>query len=172
MRMDVGIEQSSAMWDDSLTNISIGALLSEASLQGRFNNCDPKSNGSNAGLQPSQLISDSFDAFIAAHVNCSQGPRPPPQGSSSSILDAEDTRHAFPVQKFSSSGKDALALGGSTYSRMCSQDAGSKSFKYPNMTEVCPILFILLKCSIIVVYMSKYDLGCWLYGLVWCGLIL
>ncbi|KAF2284304.1 hypothetical protein GH714_020354 [Hevea brasiliensis] len=74
---------------------------------GRFSNFEPKSDGSNAGLQPFQLISDSFDAFITAQVNHSQAPKLPSHGSSSSILDAEDTCHAFPFQKFSSSVKDA-----------------------------------------------------------------
>ncbi|KAJ9170277.1 hypothetical protein P3X46_018397 [Hevea brasiliensis] len=131
VKMHLGMGQSSCLWDDSLTNISIGGLLSEASLQGKFSNCDPKSDGSNAGLQPSQLISDSFDAFIMAQVNHSQAPKPPSHGSSSSILDAEDTCHAFPFQKFSSSGKD-----GSAYARTCSQDAVSKSFKQPITSEV------------------------------------
>ncbi|KDP35287.1 hypothetical protein JCGZ_09446 [Jatropha curcas] len=123
-------------WDDSLTNISIGGLLSEASLQGKFNNCDPKSAGISAALQPSQLISDSLDAFIMSQVNHSQATRLPSHVSSSSILDAEDTCHAFPFQKVSSLCKDALAVGGSAYSRTCSQDTVSKSTKYPDTSEV------------------------------------
>lgn len=142
VKMHHGMGQSSYPWDDGLTNISIGGLLSEASLQGRFNNCDPKSDVSNAGLPPSQLTSDSFDAFIMAHVNHSQAPKLPSHGASSSILDAEDTCHAFPFQKFSPSGKDALNLGGSASARTCSQDAVSKSFKHPMTSEVSPILFI------------------------------
>ncbi|XP_048232242.1 TSL-kinase interacting protein 1 isoform X2 [Ricinus communis] len=134
-KMHVGTGQSS-LWDDALTNISIGGLLSEASLKGMFSTCEPKSDGSNAGLLPSQLISDSFDAFIMSQVNCSQAPRLPPHGTSSSILDAEDTCHAFAFQNFSSSGKDALALRESAYGHTSSQDAVSKSFKNPNISEV------------------------------------
>ena len=136
MRVDSSIGQSLAMWADSLTNISIGGLLSEVSLQGRFSNCDPKSNECTAGLQSSQLISDSFDAFLAGQMNSSQNPRPSPQVSHSSILDAEDTCHAFSFQKFSSLGKDAIASGGSAYSHAGGQDTISKSFKHPNPIEV------------------------------------
>ncbi|XWS44813.1 hypothetical protein CRYUN_Cryun15aG0081000 [Craigia yunnanensis] len=135
VRVDSSIGQSLAMWADSLTNISIGGLLSEVSLQGRFSNCDPKSNGSTAGLQSCQLISDSFDAFLAGQMNPFQNPRPPPQVSHSSILDAEDTCHAFSFQKFSSLGKDAITSGGSAYSHAGGQDTSSKSFKHPNPIE-------------------------------------
>ncbi|XP_016722783.2 TSL-kinase interacting protein 1 isoform X3 [Gossypium hirsutum] len=133
--MDGSIEQSLAMWADSLTNISIGGLLSEASLQGRFGNCDKKSNGISSGLQSSQLISDSFDAFIAGQMNPSRSLRPPLQDSHSSILDADDTCHAFPFQKFSSLGKSPIATGGSAYFHAGNQDTSSKSFKNPNLTE-------------------------------------
>ncbi|XP_050208153.1 TSL-kinase interacting protein 1 isoform X2 [Mercurialis annua] len=133
-KVHVGVGQSS-LWDDSLTNISIGGLLSEASLQGQFGTYDPKSDGSNAGLHPSQLISDSLDAFITSHVNHSQAPRLP-HGTSSSILDAEDTCHAFAFQKFSSLGKEAVAAGGSASSHAPNQDAVSRLLKDPNINEV------------------------------------
>ncbi|EOX92332.1 N-terminal nucleophile aminohydrolases (Ntn hydrolases) superfamily protein isoform 1 [Theobroma cacao] len=135
VKIDSGIGQSLALWADSLTNISIGGLLSEASLQGRFSNFDPKSNGSNAGLQSSQLISDSFDAFLSGQINPPQNPRPPAQASHSSILDAEDTCHAFSFQKFSSLHKDSIASSGSAYSHASSQETSSKSFKHPNAIE-------------------------------------
>ena len=132
MKMDGSNGQPLALWADSLTNISIGGLLSEASLQGFC-----KSNGSNAGLQSSQLISDSFDAFLCGQMNHYQNPMPPPQGAQSSILDAEDTCHAFSFQKFSSFYKDAIASSGSAYSHASNQDTSSKPFKHPNATEVC-----------------------------------
>ncbi|KAB1210424.1 TSL-kinase interacting protein 1 [Morella rubra] len=164
LRIDGGVGQSSTLWDDSLTNISIGGLLSEASLQGKFNNfdpitdgltnisiggllslpslqgkfsnTDPKLAGTDAGLQPTQLISDSFDAYIASETNCLQAPRPSAQDPCSSILDAEETCHAFPFRRFSSSGKDDLPLVGSAYRGGCNQVAGSKSFPHPSAPEV------------------------------------
>ncbi|KAK2656104.1 hypothetical protein Ddye_009156 [Dipteronia dyeriana] len=118
------IGQSSSLWSDSLTNISIGGLLSEASLQGK-----------NYEVQPSQLMSDSFDAFLADQMNHSQGARPPTHDSHSSILDAEDTCHAFAFPKYSSLNKDSQVLGRSAVSRPCSQDNSTKSFKFPYSTE-------------------------------------
>ncbi|KAK1586664.1 hypothetical protein Q3G72_004787 [Acer saccharum] len=118
------IGQSSSLWADSLTNISIGGLLSEASLQGK-----------NYDVQPSQLMSDSFDAFLADQMNHSQGARPTIHDSHSSILDAEDTCHAFTFPKYSSLNKDSQVLGGSAVSKPCSQDNSAKSFKFPYSTE-------------------------------------
>lgn len=125
--------RSLEFWADSLTNISIGGLLSEASLQEKLRNSDAKVIGSNADLQATRLISDSLDAFISAQ-NCCQGPpRLSTHDPRSSILDAEETCHAFLSQKLSSSGK-VLASGVS--SGGCSQHAGSKSFRFPKMAEV------------------------------------
>ncbi|KAJ4822203.1 hypothetical protein Tsubulata_013566 [Turnera subulata] len=134
---EVRVGQPSTLWDDNLTSISIGGLLSEASLQGRFNN-DPKLNGSNIVLQQSQsqIVSDSLDAFLSTKMSGTQCPNPPPQGLSSSILDAEDTCHAFLIQKFSVSGKDAEKLGGSANSRICRPVSGSAPFKFPRTTKV------------------------------------
>ncbi|XP_039031007.1 TSL-kinase interacting protein 1-like [Hibiscus syriacus] len=132
--MDSSMGQSLAIWEDSLTNISIGGLLSEASLQGRFGNCGPKSIGISSGLQPSQLISDSFDAFLAGQMNPFKNPGQPVQDSHS-ILDADDTCHAFAFQKISSLDKNAIESGGNAYSHSSSQDTDSKSFKHPNPKE-------------------------------------
>ena len=178
--MDDGLGQSSALWADSQSNISIGGLLSEASIQGKFKNFDPitdclpnisigglfseaslqgKSDnrdpnllGSNAGLQLTQPICDSFDAYIAAQINCPHGPRLYTQDSHSSILDAEETCHAFPCKKFSSSGKDVLPLSVSAFTADCSQDASSKSSKFPK-TQVCSIL---LTCSMLYFNVEKF----------------
>lgn len=120
------------VWADNLSNISVGGLLSEASLLEKFSKSDTKAIWSNADLQSTQIVSDSLDAFISAQ-NCSQGPRLSTHDSHSSILDAEETCHAFAFQKFSSSGM-VKGLGGS--SGGCSQDAGSKSFIFPKTGEV------------------------------------
>ncbi|PON52266.1 TSL-kinase interacting-like protein [Trema orientale] len=124
--------RSLASWADSLTNISIGGLLSEVSLQGKFMNINAKSNRS---TQSTQIISDSLDAFISAQSSCPRGPMQPFHDQHSSILDAEETCHAFPVQKFSSSGKRVSALNGSSGGG-CRQDAGSKSFTSSKINEV------------------------------------
>ncbi|KAF8048025.1 hypothetical protein N665_2714s0001, partial [Sinapis alba] len=121
------------LWDENLTNISIGGLFSEASLQGRrgkeesthisngthpsvgigafLSEASSRGEGSNkawetrgaTSQQPLPLISDSLDAFL---VNQTTDQRrapchapPPPEVSHSSILDAEDTCHAFSFRK-------------------------------------------------------------------------
>lgn len=133
------LARPSALWDDCLTNISIGGLLSEASLQGKFN-----SNGK----QPTLLISDSFDAFIAGQMQLPPGPRLSSHDVHSSILDAEETCHAFPCQKSSSSGKSLMVLGDAN-SGTCSQDAGSKSFKISKFAEVCYIFHLAVFFSML-----------------------
>ncbi|KAM7262046.1 hypothetical protein ACFE04_021123 [Oxalis oulophora] len=170
-RLNIGVGQSSMGWADCFANISIGGLLSEASLQGKFNQCGPKSNvsqpvglisdsldaflagqmnqsqgpmmmrppksdGSNAaGFQPSQLTGDSFDAFIASQLNQTPCPKLPTFDTHSSILDAEDTCLSFALQKNSSSGKGASTFSRGAFSRVCSQDGGSRLSKFPNVTE-------------------------------------
>lgn len=138
MRIDDGTGKSLTLWDDNVTSISVGGLFSEASMQARFSDSDPKSNRCDTFLQQSRshIVSDSLDAFIAAQINGSQGPNPPAQGSRSSILDADDTCHAFPIQKFSASGKNAEKSGGYSCSGTSCQDAGPMLFKLPNTTMV------------------------------------
>lgn len=122
------------LWDENLTNISIGGLFSEASLQGRrgkeesthnhngnqqpsvsigafLSEASSRGEGSNktwetrgaTSQQPLPLISDSLDAFLVNQTTDQpRGPchaTPPPEVSHSSILDAEDTCHAFSFRK-------------------------------------------------------------------------
>ncbi|XP_018508989.1 uncharacterized protein LOC103835124 isoform X2 [Brassica rapa] len=122
------------LWDENLTNISIGGLFSEASLQGRrgkeesthnnsgnqqrsvsigafLSEASSRGEGSNktwetrgaTSQQPLPLISDSLDAFLVNQTKDQpRGPchaPPPPEVSHSSILDAEDTCHAFSFRK-------------------------------------------------------------------------
>ncbi|KAI7748282.1 hypothetical protein M8C21_021026 [Ambrosia artemisiifolia] len=96
-------------WDDNLTVLSIGGLLSEASLQAKINN---KSDGG--------FISDSLDAMVSSHVKTN---------SCSSILDAEETCHAFAFRKFSSSSKNVRVTARST------QDSTSNPFRFPYLPE-------------------------------------
>lgn len=128
--------------------------MSEVSLQGKFNN-GAKSAGSNADLQSTPIISDSLDAFFSAQTGCPQGPKLPTHMAHSSILDAEETCHAFPVQRLSSSGKRVSAISGS--SGGCSQDAGSKPSRSPKTDEVC-LLFSYIPCRLM--QMSSLKLTC------------
>ncbi|XP_057417311.1 TSL-kinase interacting protein 1 [Lotus japonicus] len=125
-------EQPLPPWMDSLTNISIGGLLSEASLMSGF---DPKSFGSNAATQPSQIVSDSLDAFIFARSSRPPVSRPPAEVLRTSILDAEETCHAFPLRKLSSSA-DVQTASGKGFSVGCSQDVPSNLLKLLNSDKV------------------------------------
>ncbi|GAB4848304.1 hypothetical protein Ancab_002971 [Ancistrocladus abbreviatus] len=134
-QMDNGLLQSSFQWSDFLNDTSIGGLLSEASLQGQFNISDAKSNGIGSAFHPSELTSDSLDAFIANQLKSFQEPRTVSHGPTSSILDAEETCHSFAFQKSSSSGKD-LGVAGSVFPPASSCDVSPKLHKWPEMTEV------------------------------------
>lgn len=102
-------QQTPMKWDDDMTNLSIGGLLSEASMQAKMNKFDPKS-----------FTSDSFDAILFSQV------KNDPQVS---ILDAEETCHAFAFRKFSASSKNVRV------SARASQDLSSNSFKFPLLLE-------------------------------------
>ncbi|XP_058078191.1 TSL-kinase interacting protein 1 isoform X2 [Magnolia sinica] len=102
MRMSNGATLSAGEWADSLTNISIGDLLSEAS-RGMDANCfDPPAMRSSLCHNQIPFSCDSFDAAIAAHLS---GPQDIPilstQVSHASIWDAEETCDAFSFQKVS-----------------------------------------------------------------------
>ncbi|XP_028765983.1 TSL-kinase interacting protein 1 [Neltuma alba] len=125
-------EQPSLLWVDGLSNISIGGLLSEASLQGNLSALDSKQNGSNAGMQPGQIISDSLDAFI---ISQNSHPKASSEDFRPSILDAEETCHAFSLRKFSSPGTHVQSSTGKTCSGPSSLDI-SNSFKLPEAEKV------------------------------------
>ncbi|KAG5136639.1 hypothetical protein JHK82_021370 [Glycine max] len=129
-RISSSLQQPSSPWIDSLSNISIGGLLSEASL---FGGLDPKSF---AGIQPCDITSDSLDAFIAAaQINNRPVPRLPADDLRTSILDAEETCHAFPLRKLSSP-TDVQAACGKDYSAVRSQDVSSNLLKFSNADKV------------------------------------
>ncbi|KAK4766826.1 hypothetical protein SAY87_008468 [Trapa incisa] len=122
--------QSVALWADSLTNISIGGLLSEACLLEKLGNFDSETNGSN--VQLSSLISDSLDASIIANLKCSQSPMLPLSGPHSSILDAEITCHKFSLKRPSSSLSTNFPTTRETgYSGISQQETGFKASKVP-----------------------------------------
>ncbi|CAN0926935.1 TSL-kinase interacting protein 1 [Linum grandiflorum] len=90
LRLSNGTAFSAGEWADSLTNISVGDLLSEVATQNY--QC----------LEPVPFSCDSFDAAIAAHISKHQnklGCPPLPQPQTSSIWDADETCDAFSFQK-------------------------------------------------------------------------
>lgn len=136
--------ESKFSWDFNLTNLSIGGLLSEVSLLEKVKKHDQGTEGKPSS-QPTSSFPDSLDAFIAARLNS----HPEISKSSShelhsSILDAEETCHAFPVRKISSGNKNATTSCGTAGPGNCHEYTSSKSFRIPSSSsapEVC--------CSII-----------------------
>lgn len=92
--------QQQFSWDDSLTALSIGGLLSEVSMQGKIRGFDPNSSGNRSSLLHSSSTADSLSAFVATQLNShlpdSKLPLDEPR---TSFFDAEETCHAFPVRK-------------------------------------------------------------------------
>ncbi|XP_050380975.1 TSL-kinase interacting protein 1 [Argentina anserina] len=115
--MDVKSDlKSFDLWTDC-PSTSIGGILSEVSLQGKINRFGAQSTVSNPSLQPGHSVTD-----------ISHGVKPPTHDSCLSILDSEETCHAFPSQKVSQ-GKDVLGFGGSCEGS--NHNSGFKLFKFP-----------------------------------------
>ncbi|KAG8374227.1 hypothetical protein BUALT_Bualt11G0109100 [Buddleja alternifolia] len=90
---------SAGEWADSLTNISVGDLLSESTHNMDINCTEfPVPVGSNS-LQQTPFSCDSFDAAIAAHIYKHQNKVDLQPSLASSIWDAEETCDAFAFQK-------------------------------------------------------------------------
>ncbi|KAJ8557356.1 hypothetical protein K7X08_002981 [Anisodus acutangulus] len=118
--------ESKFSWDFNLTNLSIGGLLSEASLLEKVKNHDQRSEGKPSS-QP-----DSLDAFVAAPMNSHpEISKPSSHELHSSILDAEETCHAFPVRK-KSGNENATTSCGTAGLGNCHEDTSSKLFRIPS----------------------------------------
>lgn len=102
LRPHKGVALSAGEWADSLTNISIGDLLTEASHNGEVNCGDSPDLRNSHCLQQIPFSSDSFDAAIAAHIYKHQSQsasQPPLHPNTSSLWDGEETCDAFVFQK-------------------------------------------------------------------------
>lgn len=97
-------------WIDSISNISFGALLSEAATS-QDNKQLPSQNTSI--LQQIPVTCDSFDAAIASLIAREQ-PSNQPKVSNPSLWDAEETCHAFPSQNQTSIRISGSAPGNSS----------------------------------------------------------
>lgn len=81
-------------WLDSISNISFGALLSEAA-PSQDSKQLPSQN--NLSFQQIPATCDSFDAAIASLIACQQASNQP-KVSNPSLWEAEETCHAFAFQ--------------------------------------------------------------------------
>ncbi|XP_008243985.1 PREDICTED: TSL-kinase interacting protein 1 isoform X3 [Prunus mume] len=101
LRSITGTALSAGVWADSLTNISMGDLLSGVSHDLDTNCIDPPVAEGSQCLQQIPFSCDSFDAVIAAHISRQNkmGCQPTMECHVSSIWDAEETCDAFSFQK-------------------------------------------------------------------------
>ncbi|XP_015574876.1 TSL-kinase interacting protein 1 isoform X2 [Ricinus communis] len=101
LRLSNSAALSAGEWADSLTNISVGDLLSEVSRDVIPNCIETPLAQSGQCLQQIPFSCDSFDAAIAAHMSRHQNKILPSTLTShtSSIWDAEETCDAFIFQK-------------------------------------------------------------------------
>lgn len=92
---------SAGEWADSLTNVSVGDLLSEASKAAKDSCLNSPAGASAPYLHQIQFSCDSFDAAIAAHISGHQFLPRAMQASHASIWNAEETcdEFSFPAVK-------------------------------------------------------------------------
>ncbi|KAG7960413.1 hypothetical protein I3843_10G121600 [Carya illinoinensis] len=102
LKFGTGPALTAGDWADTLTNISIGDLLSGVSHDIDVNCINPPVAESSQCLQQVPFSCDSFDAAIAAHISKHQdkmGYQQPMPSHASSIWDAEETCDAFSYKK-------------------------------------------------------------------------
>lgn len=101
LKLNSGTGISAGEWADSLTNISVGDLLSGVSRHLEDNCIDPHNAENFHDVHQIPFSCDSFDAAIAAHISKHQEKMGQSTLAShvSSIWDAEETRDAFSFKK-------------------------------------------------------------------------
>ncbi|XP_071915658.1 uncharacterized protein [Coffea arabica] len=130
--MENGASQFLFPWDDSMISLSIGGLLSEASLQRYFSCCNPKSKEA-----ASSVTLNSSEPFAASQLNLhTPAPKSLVPDSFSSILDAEETCHAFSFENLSSSRKKSMTSDGGDKSKGSCNAFKSKTSTPPHTNEL------------------------------------
>ncbi|KAJ6699173.1 CRAMPED PROTEIN [Salix purpurea] len=123
---------SAGEWADSLTDVSIGDLLSELPHEADFNCAELPIVQSNQCLQQIPFSCDSFDAAIAAHISRHQskmGFFSSVTSHTSSIWDGEETCDAFAFQRNHSLPKEV------TTSSVASPRAGKQMDRTNSITS-------------------------------------
>ncbi|KAJ6746691.1 CRAMPED PROTEIN [Salix koriyanagi] len=123
---------SAGEWADSLTDVSIGDLLSELPHEADFNCAELPIVQSNQCLQQIPFSCDSFDAAIAAHISRHQSKMEffsSVTSHTSSIWDGEETCDAFAFQRNHSLPKEV------TTSSVASPHAGKQMDRTNSITS-------------------------------------
>lgn len=146
MRLSNGTGLSAGEWADSLTDISVGDLLSGVSQDMNANCIDPPVAQSSHCLQQIPFSCDSFDAAIAAHISRHQDKMGCQPTLASSIWDAEETCDGFLFQKNHVRCQETESLSGVATPNACKQTARTSLVESVHLDEVA-IKIILFKHS-------------------------
>ena len=149
---------SAGEWADSLTDVSIGDLLSELPHEADFNCVEPPIVQSNQCLQQIPFSCDSFDAAIAAHISRHQskvGFVSSVTSHTSSIWDGEETCDAFAFQRNHSLRKEV------TTSAVASPQVGKQMDRTSTIASGA-----FLEVSLTLVSCSSDSIVWWKQGLI------
>ncbi|KAF8397995.1 hypothetical protein HHK36_016921 [Tetracentron sinense] len=141
LRSSNGTTLSAGEWADSLTNISIGDLLSESSPDMDTNCIDPHAMGSSQCHQQIPFSCDSFDAAIAAHISAHQDKtslQSAQVSNVSSIWDAEETCDAFSFRKIPVMDREFRSPSGISSLEACKQIATTTLMSFKGLAEDLP----------------------------------
>ncbi|WOK98400.1 TSL-kinase interacting protein 1 isoform X1 [Canna indica] len=122
------LSMSAGEWADSLTNISVGDLLNEASKAANSERMNTTDGTLSTCLQLTSFSCDSFDAAIAAHISEHQFSTFSNKASQPSIWDAEETCDEFSFQKVPVETQERSKLATST----CVETGEQTSSKCPS----------------------------------------
>lgn len=139
MRLCNGSGLSAGEWADSLTNISVGDLLSGMSQDINANCMHPPIPESSHCLQQVPFSCDSFDAAIAAHISRQQdkmGCQPILESQAPSILDAEETCDGFLFQRNHVHREETQNLSGVASVSTCKRTARTSLMDSGYLDEV------------------------------------
>ncbi|CAL9067143.1 TSL-kinase interacting protein 1-like isoform X1 [Musa acuminata AAA Group] len=132
-------------WVDCLSNMSFGAILSEVS-ETPVNLCHPLP-APNSSLQQIPMTCDSFDAAIASVMARHQPSNPSNRLIHSSILEAEETCHAFPFAKVASSSHNHPASTRDPPATENCSDMLGPQVGQTSLNNICPIPVTVDACS-------------------------
>ncbi|XP_062117291.1 TSL-kinase interacting protein 1 [Humulus lupulus] len=135
IRLSNGSGLSPGEWADSLTNISVGDLLSGVSQDMKANCIDPPVAESAHCLQQMPFSCDSFDAAIAAHISRQQDKMGCQPTLVSSIWDAEETCDGFLFQKNHVHCQEAESLSGVATPNARKQTTGTNLMESIHLDE-------------------------------------
>ncbi|XP_024187316.1 TSL-kinase interacting protein 1 isoform X1 [Rosa chinensis] len=141
LRLHNGTALSAKEWADSLTNISVGDLLSGVPHDLDANCIDQPLAGRSQCLPQIPFSCDSFDAAIAAHISRQKnkmGCEPTMVSHVSSIWDAEETCDAFVFQKNSAFRQQSTSSSGVAPPGACKLMASTSLVGCDRMVEDLP----------------------------------